>query len=191
MKISGYQHFSEENNQVKSQNSGQSSQSRTIHVQEGSATLHISKEGMERSMEVENTANETIMDQIKESQDSLLETYQEQIENSDKVAEAQKDMAKMVEIARRIANGDKVPAKDEKKLMEFSFELYQSAKSAAAVCDNKDPKEYESLFDDEEGVTDEKLRDLEDETQSTQDGLETEEASTEGSGEAATMDSVN
>lgn len=88
--------------------------------------------------------------------------YLEQLEAGDEAADAVADLAKIMEIARRIANGDKVPATDEKKLMEFNSDLYQAAKAAALVNTEKNHKEYDSLFDEEEeGVTKDKMRNLE------------------------------
>lgn len=55
-----------------------------------------------------------------------------------------------MEIARRIARGDKVPLKDEKKLMEYSSELYQMAKMSAMINEGKKHKKHKSLFEDEE-----------------------------------------
>jgi hypothetical protein len=55
-----------------------------------------------------------------------------------------------MEIARRISKGDKVPASDEQKLMEFNMEIYQMAKNMAVMNANKKHKEWDSLWDDEE-----------------------------------------
>lgn len=71
-------------------------------------------------------------------------------ESTDAQADATADMAKCIEIARRISSGAKVPGTDEKKLMEFSFEMYMAAKNVAALNENKSNKEYESLWEDEE-----------------------------------------
>ncbi len=60
------------------------------------------------------------------------------------------DMAKLMEVARRISRGAKVPATDEKKLMEYSMELYMSAKNMAMMAKQKDKEEYDSLWEDEE-----------------------------------------
>ncbi len=60
------------------------------------------------------------------------------------------DLGKIMEVARRIMKGGIVPASDEKKLMEYSMELYQSAKSIGAMVRNKDKEEYDSLWKDEE-----------------------------------------
>ncbi len=60
------------------------------------------------------------------------------------------DLAKIMEVARRIMKGGIVPASDEKKLMEFSMELYQSAKSIGAMMRLKEKEEYDSLWKEEE-----------------------------------------
>lgn len=60
------------------------------------------------------------------------------------------EMTKCLEIARRISRGDKVPAQDEKKLMEFNMEIYQMAKNMAAINMNKKHKEWDSLWGEEE-----------------------------------------
>ncbi len=54
-----------------------------------------------------------------------------------------------MEVARRIMKGAKVPASDEKKLMEYSMELYMAAKNMAVLNENKKKEEYDSLWDDE------------------------------------------
>lgn len=70
-------------------------------------------------------------------------------QQGDAMAEYALDMCKLLEVARRIASGAHVPAEDERKLMEFSMELYQSAKSMAAINEMND-KEYDTLWPDEE-----------------------------------------
>ena len=53
-----------------------------------------------------------------------------------------------MEVARRLMKGGIVPLEDEKKLMEYSMELYQSAKNIGALA--KEREEYDSLWEDEE-----------------------------------------
>lgn len=62
--------------------------------------------------------------------------------------EASVNESKMLEVARRIAKGDKVPPEDEKRLMEYNFKLYMTAKQSAIFA--KEHKKDESLWDDEE-----------------------------------------
>ena len=60
--------------------------------------------------------------------------------------EYSEDMIKIMEVARRIMKGAKVPASDEKKLMEYSMELYMAAKNMAVLNENKKKEEYDSLW---------------------------------------------
>lgn len=58
------------------------------------------------------------------------------------------DLGKIMEVARRIMNGGIVPASDERKLMEYSPELYQAAKNIGMLA--KKREEYDSLWEEEE-----------------------------------------
>lgn len=60
------------------------------------------------------------------------------------------DYSKCLEVARRIARGDKVPPKDEQKLLEFSADMYQMAKSMAAAAQNEKAKKHKTLWKDED-----------------------------------------
>lgn len=57
------------------------------------------------------------------------------------------DMGKLMEVARRLMKGGIVPASDEKKLMEYSMELYQMAKNMGTLA--KQREEYDSLWKEE------------------------------------------
>ena len=118
------------------------------------ASLSISAEGLNR---LRNTNQDTENKELLEK-----ESYEEQVESSNEEADAFKDLAKMMEIARRISKGDKVPPTDEKKLMEFNSKLYQAAKAAAMLHANEKHEKHKSLFEEEEdNDIDSKLRDLE------------------------------
>ena len=71
-------------------------------------------------------------------------------QQSDVMEKYVKDLVKIMEVARRISNGGIVPASDEKKLLDYSFELYQAAKNMGAIARQKDREEYDSLWEDEE-----------------------------------------
>lgn len=72
-------------------------------------------------------------------------------QQSDAMSDYAIDMAKIMEVARRISNGGKVPARDEQKLMEYSMELYMSAKNMATLKELEEKREkYDSLWDDED-----------------------------------------
>ena len=112
---------------------------------EDGATVAISAEGLglsQKEKEKDTSAQEAIERKM----------YQEMLESANEAAEAQgegyADMAKALEIARRILNGDIVPAQDEKFLMEYNSEIYMRVKSMAKV--KEDPKEYDTLLDEEE-----------------------------------------
>lgn len=59
-----------------------------------------------------------------------------------------KKMAKVIEIARRISKGGRVPPQDEQFLLEFSQEMYMSAKVMASMA--KEHKDEDSVLEDEE-----------------------------------------
>lgn len=122
-------------------------------AKEQGAYLSISPEGVGLLANRENkSAAEATEKQI----------YQEQLESGNEEADAFEDMAKIMEIARRISMGDKVPSKDEKKLMEFNPKLYQAAKAAAMLHAGEKQRKHKSLFEEEEeNEMDSKLRDLE------------------------------
>ena len=73
------------------------------------------------------------------------EAAKQQTEAMAKYAE---DIAKIMEVYRRVASGAKVPSKDEQKLMDYDFKLYMAAKQAALAAQQND-EEYDSLWDDD------------------------------------------
>lgn len=64
--------------------------------------------------------------------------------------EYNQDLMKVMEVARRLMKGAIVPPQDEKKLMEYSMELYQAAKNIGALAKQKEKEEYDSLWDEKE-----------------------------------------
>lgn len=89
-----------------------------------------------------------------EAEKRTRESYQEQAESAKEAADAMSeefgDLAKAVEIARRLMHGDIVPQSDEKFLMDFDKDMYLGAKSMQALAQNEDKKKYDSLLEDEE-----------------------------------------
>ena len=135
------------------------------------AAAFVSAAGTPSAKEDSGKAEETKAGVVVEISENLKEMYQEQLESAKDAAKAaaegMEDMAKLLEIARRIARGDHVPANDEKKLAEYSSDLYQTAKAAAALHANEKHKKQDSLFEEEEeGSTADKLRELKRETPS-------------------------
>ncbi len=93
--------------------------------------------------------NEKGLDAILEMENGIINSESAK-QQGDAVKEYAEDMAKCLEIARRISKGDKVPASDEKKLMDFNMEVYMAAKNMAVMNMDKERKEWESLWGDEE-----------------------------------------
>lgn len=71
-------------------------------------------------------------------------------QQNDAAQEYVQDLGKIMEVARRLMKGDIVPPNDEKKLMEYSMEMYQAAKNMGALAKQKERKEHDSLWDEEE-----------------------------------------
>lgn len=78
-----------------------------------------------------------------------IEEMKNSKQQGEAVKEAGADMAKIMEVARRIMKGARVPASDERKLMEFDDKLYQMAKNVGAMVKLRKRKKYDSLWDDE------------------------------------------
>lgn len=69
------------------------------------------------------------------------------------------EQAKIMMIAARITRGDIVPPEDEEKLMKYDYKLYMAAKSASVLA--KEHKKDDSLWDDEEEMTEERENPME------------------------------
>ena len=80
--------------------------------------------------------------------ENMLRELENSKEQSKSAGKMYQDMAKCMEIARRIAKGDKVPPSDEKKLMEFDKDMWLQAKMARKR--KKTDKKHKSLWEDEE-----------------------------------------
>ena len=99
-----------------------------------------------------NAVNEK-QDEYREYMDKLMEQWAavSNMESAKQQGEAMEeyyeDMGKIMEVARRIMKGGIVPADDEKKLMEYSMELYQAAKNMGALA--KEREEYDTLWEEE------------------------------------------
>ena len=71
-------------------------------------------------------------------------------QQNDAAKEYAEDLGKVMEVARRLMKGDIVPPNDEKKLMEYSMELYQAAKNIGSLAKQKEREEHDSLWDEKE-----------------------------------------
>ena len=77
-----------------------------------------------------------------------------------------------------------MPQSDEKKLMEYSADLYQVAKASAMANRDKEHNKYDALFDDEED-TPQKM--LDENNQETPFGAMTDQGETAVSAENVEM----
>lgn len=92
-------------------------------------------------------------------------------QQGDAMADAAEELGKIMEVAKRIMHGDKVPATDEKKLMEYDWKLYSMAKNAAAMLEMQEKrKEHKSLWENEEEKTYADPMEVADNTEAFADG---------------------
>lgn len=149
---------------------------RTASKEEASAqtNLEASKENagegvtVEISEEAQKKYNEqmNVLNQLKQMQEQNKKASEKQKEEGD-------ELGKIMTIFRRIANGDIVPASDEKKLLEYNKEMYMAAKNIASMKENDDPKKYKSVDEKENKRSQimEQLKALGGTTGSSQDSL--------------------
>ena len=126
--------------------------------EEQGVTFEFSEAYLEREKELQEKIDE-LSGQIKKDEKTLDDLINQEVgifnsivseQQADAMKEYGEEMAKCLEIARRISRGDHVPAQDEKKLMDFNMDIYKMAKEMAAVNMDKDAKEWESLWGEEE-----------------------------------------
>lgn len=126
--------------------------------EEQGVVFEFSKEYLAREKELQEKIDE-LSGQIKDNEKTLDDLIEQEVgifnsvvgeQQADAMREYGEEMAKCLEIARRISRGDRVPAQDEKKLMDFNMEIYQMAKEMAAMNMDKKHKEWDSLWGEEE-----------------------------------------
>jgi len=110
-----------------------------------SAILELQYSAVDEKRQEYQDYMDKLMEQWRMISDKIASKQQ-----SDAMADQAKEMNKIMLVARRIMHGDKVPAKDEKKLMEYDPKLYMMAKNAAAMLEMRKRKEHKSLWEDEE-----------------------------------------
>ena len=113
---------------------------------EEAVTLELSIDANKEQFE----KNQKILDQLTEREVAIWNAEASR-QQADSMKEYAIDMGKIMEVARRISRGAKVPATDEQKLMDYSMELYMSAKNMAMMAEMKEKREkYDSLWDEED-----------------------------------------
>lgn len=110
------------------------------------ATLELSINNLNQRFE----ENLQVLDQLTD-QEVAVWNAEVARQQADVMEDYAVEMGKIMEVAHRIAKGAIVPASDEKKLLDYSFEMYQAAKSMGAMAQMQKKREkYDSLWDDEE-----------------------------------------
>ena len=120
--------------------------------------FELSEEYLAREKELQGQID-ALSGQIKKNEKVLADLTDQEMGIANSVVAKQQgeamkeygeEMAKCLEIARRISRGDRVPAQDEKKLMEFNMDIYKMAKNMAAINMNQKHEDWDSLWGDEE-----------------------------------------
>ena len=101
-----------------------------------------------KAVEEQKDQYQKYMDKLMQQQTAIanMEVVKQQ---GEAMEESVEDLGKIMEVARRLMDGDIVPPADEKKLMDYSMELYQAAKNIGALMKKKESKEYDSLWEEE------------------------------------------
>ena len=122
------------------------SEKKEIYANEA-ATLELSINALNEKFD----ENQEVLDRLTDQYVSVFNAEVSK-QQKDAMEDAALEMGKIMETARRIGKGAKVPATDEKKVMEYSMELYMAAKNLALLnkMNKKKKEEYDSLWGDEE-----------------------------------------
>lgn len=110
-------------------------------------TLEISYDALKKKQ----NQYQKFMNQLNDMWNMYVQEKSDQ-ENAEATKDGFDEYGKILEVARRISRGDTVPPEDEKKLMQYSSDLYQAAVSAGiqARMQHRKHKDYESLWEDED-----------------------------------------
>ncbi len=119
---------------------------REIYANEA-ATLELSISALNDKFD----ENQEVLDRLTQQYVSVFNAEVSK-QQKDAMEDAALEMGRIMETARRIGRGARVPASDEKKVMEYSMELYMAAKNLAMInkMNKKKKEEYDSLWGDEE-----------------------------------------
>lgn len=77
---------------------------------------------------------------------AALYNFEAAKQQGESMAEYAEELAKCMEVARRISNGDKVPPSDEQRLLRYNYKIYMAARNMAAMKAYSAKKEYDSLW---------------------------------------------
>lgn len=112
---------------------------------EEAATLELTIDALDKKQSEYQKYMEGLMSQWTAQVNVLVAEQQ-----GDAMEEYAENEMKVMEVARRLMKGAIVPATDERKLMDYSMELYQTAKNIGAMVQRRKKEEYDSLWGDEE-----------------------------------------
>ena len=119
--------------------------------------LDISSEGI-RALQGTNEDEDGKPEKNEGFDQSMLLMYEKQMEaameQGEAMSESVSEMGKILMVFQRLAHGDNVPQTDEQKLMEYDDKMYQVAKNLQRMAQqmNKNQKDYESLWDEDDGI---------------------------------------
>lgn len=110
---------------------------------EQAATLQLSIESTNKLFE----ENQEVLDSLT---DQYVAVWNAEVakQQADAGSEMAAELSKIMTVVRRLSQGDIVPYYDEKKLMEYSSDLYQAAKNAQMLRRLEKPEKYDSLWED-------------------------------------------
>ena len=122
------------------------SEKREVYTNEA-ATLELSIGALNEKFD----ENQEVLDRLTQQYASVFNAEASK-QQKDAMEDAAVEMGKIMEVARRIGKGARVPANDEKKVMDYSMELYMAAKNLAMLnkMNKKKKEEYDSLWGDED-----------------------------------------
>lgn len=130
----------------------QNLRSKMEHSAEGQEQYGSEAAVLELSIEALNEKQTQYQDYLDKLADQYCAYWNAAVaeQQGDAAQEYAAEMGKLIEVARRIMKGGIVPAEDERKLMEFDYELYIAAKNIGAMARREKREEYDSLWKDEE-----------------------------------------
>lgn len=124
-------------------------------LQKNAGTAKNQNSQTEEKAKAEQNGEPTALQKLNERRQQEYRTALSELErireNREKSEENSKfrDYGKLLKIAMRIMNGDRVPIKDKKALAEAMPDLYRQAEMMKRT-NNEHPKKYKSEFKDEE-----------------------------------------
>ena len=114
---------------------------------EEATSLSISLEATKEAFE----KNQDVLDSLMTQETAIFNMENSKLQG-EAMEKAAADMGKVIMVFRRLAHGDIVPQTDEKKLMEYDFKMYTTAKNMQMMAQRLDTekKKHKSLWEEEE-----------------------------------------